>query len=196
MCGGVSLVEILFFELWAGERLELEKAVHRYWRPGRPISVWAVPFGPGTDIWRSCRFLGELVRALRTMPGGIGRFIPCDIGADHCRLRRIGWEKSRETASEDFLSELLVLFRYPPRSAAALLGGTLPLRYCAGRFASRIPTWRLPVDGHVIGLVSDDSGGMRWFWMGIVVLFLYQVFGVMLELSGLVVLVEALKESD
>ena len=84
----------------------------------------AVPFGPGPDIWRSCRFLGELVRALRTMPGGIGRFIPCDIGANHCRLRRIGWEKCghgltsrpRETASEDFLNELLVLFRYPPRS--------------------------------------------------------------------------------
>ena len=29
---------------------------------------------------------------------------------------------------------------------------------CA-RFACRIPTWRLPVDGHVIGLVSGDYGG-------------------------------------
>ena len=38
-----------------------------------------------------------------------------------------------------FLNELLLLFRYPPRSAAALLEGTLPLRYCAGRFASRVP---------------------------------------------------------
>ena len=59
--GGISFVEILIlYELWAGERLELEKAVPRYRRPGRPISVSVVPFGPGTDIWRSCRFLGAL----------------------------------------------------------------------------------------------------------------------------------------
>ena len=35
----------------------MEKAVHRYKRPGRPISVLAVPCGLGTDIWRSCRFI-------------------------------------------------------------------------------------------------------------------------------------------
>ena len=35
----------------------------------------------------------------------------------------------------------------------------LPLRYCAGRFAGRIPTWRLPVGWHVIGLVTHESGG-------------------------------------
>ena len=55
--GGVSLVEILtLYELWAGERLVSEKAFPRYRRPGRPMSVSAVPFGPGIDIWRSCRF--------------------------------------------------------------------------------------------------------------------------------------------
>ena len=49
--GGVSCVELLIlYELWDGERLELEKAVPRYRRPGRSISVSAVPFGPGTDI--------------------------------------------------------------------------------------------------------------------------------------------------
>ena len=53
--------------------------------------------------------------------------------------------RPRETAAGDFF---LVLFRYPPRSAAALLGGTLPLRYCAGKFAGKILTWRLPVVGH------------------------------------------------
>ena len=57
--GGVSFVELLIlYELWAGERLSLEKAVPRHRRVGRPISVSAVPFGPGIDIWRSCRFLG------------------------------------------------------------------------------------------------------------------------------------------
>ena len=57
--GGVSFVEILIlYELWAGERLCLENAVPRHRRVGRPISVSAVPFGPGIDIWRSCRFFG------------------------------------------------------------------------------------------------------------------------------------------
>ena len=87
----------------------------------------------------------------------------CDVGANHRRLRHTGWEKCghgltsrpRESASEGFLTELLLLFRYPPRSAAALVEGTLPLRYCAGRFACRVPTWRLPADGHVADLVTE-----------------------------------------
>ena len=48
--GGISYVELLIlYELWAGERLSLEKATPRYLRPGRSISVSAVPFGPGID---------------------------------------------------------------------------------------------------------------------------------------------------
>ena len=43
--GGVSFVEMLIlYELWAGERLSLEKAVPRRRWVGRPISVSAVPF--------------------------------------------------------------------------------------------------------------------------------------------------------
>ena len=83
-------------------------ACTRYRRLGRPNSVSAVPLGPGIDIWRSCRFIGGLTCAL---PGGLGRFLPCGIGADHCRLRHIGWEKCghgltsrpRETSSVHFL---------------------------------------------------------------------------------------------
>ena len=162
--GGVSYVELLIlYELWAGERLSLEKAHPRYLRPGRPISVSAVPFGPSTDIWRSCRFIGSLMRSLCLLPGGLGRFVPCSIGANHCRLRHVGWEKCghgltsgpRETASELFLNQIISLFRYSPGSGRALLAGTLPLRYCAARFACRTPTWRLPVSGHVVDLVTD-----------------------------------------
>ena len=48
--GGVSYVELLIlYELWACERLSLEKAHPRYLRLGAPISVSAVPFGPGID---------------------------------------------------------------------------------------------------------------------------------------------------
>ena len=49
------------------------------------------------------------------------------------------------------------LFRYPPKSGRALLSGTLPLRYCAARFANSTPTWRLPVSGHVDRLIADHS---------------------------------------
>ena len=163
---------LILYELWAGERLSLEKAHPRYLRPGCQISVSAVPFGPGIDIWRSCRFIGALMRSLSLLPGGLRRFVPCSFGADHCRLRHIGWEKcghgltsrQRESASELFLNELLSLFRYPPKSGRALLTGTLPLRSCAARFAYSTPTWRLPVSGQVGGLVAaysdnaDDRG--------------------------------------
>ena len=75
--GGVSFVELLIlYELWAGERLSLEKAVPGHRRVGRPISVSAVPFGPGIDIWRSCRFFRAIFRALSLLPGGLGRFLP------------------------------------------------------------------------------------------------------------------------
>ena len=92
------------------------------------------------------------MRSLCLLPGGLRRFVPCSIGANHCRLRHIGWEKCghgltsrpRESASELFLNELLSLFRYPPKSGRALLHGTLPLRYCAARSAYSTPTWRLP----------------------------------------------------
>ena len=90
--GGVSFVELLIlYELWAGERLCLEAAIPKRRRVGRPISVSAVLFCPGIDIWRSCRFFGAIFRALSLLPGGLGRFLPGGIGANHCRLRHIGW---------------------------------------------------------------------------------------------------------
>ena len=170
--GGVSHVELLIlFELWAGERLTSEKAHPRYLRPGRPISVSAVPFGPGIDIWRSCRFIAVMMRFLCLLPGGLGRFVPCSIGANHCRLRHIGWERCghgltsqpRESASKGFLDQLLLLFQYPPKSSRALLDGTLPLRYCSARFARRVPTWSLPMLGLVragVGAEADDEAQM------------------------------------
>ena len=36
-----------------------------------------------------------------------------------------------------------------------------PLRYCAARFACRTPTWRLPVSGHVVDLVTADVGAVQ-----------------------------------
>ena len=65
---GLSCGDVFFSELWAGERLVLEKALPRYQRPGRPISVSPVP-------------------------GGLGWSLPCRIGTNHCRLRHNGCEK-------------------------------------------------------------------------------------------------------
>ena len=104
------------------------------------------------------------------LPGGLGRFLPGDIGANHCRLRHIGWDKCchglssrpRETSSVRFLDELLVLFGYCAESGADLLAGVLPLRYSgnfAGNFASKVPTWRLPVVGSVASLKESDYTG-------------------------------------
>ena len=54
------------------------------------------------------------MRASRGLPGGLGRFLPGRIGANDCRLRHIGSEKSchgltcrpRESSGEGFLSDL------------------------------------------------------------------------------------------
>ena len=70
--GGISNVELLIlYELWAGERLFLEKDHPRYLRPGRPI------FSVGCSAWSihwylaSCRFVGAVMRSLCLLPGGL-----------------------------------------------------------------------------------------------------------------------------
>ena len=119
------------------------------------------------DIWRSCRFLGCLVRFLAKLPGGLDRFLPFRIGDNHCRLRHLGWEKCghgltsrpRETSDPAFLDTLLEVFGYPARSGRLLLAGELPLRYYAGNFALRKPSWSLPEVGGVRALLTGSSLG-------------------------------------
>ena len=43
-----------------------------------------------------------------------------------------------------------------------MLAGTLPLRYCAARFACLTPSWRLPVHGSVDNLVAAYSDAGHW----------------------------------
>ena len=164
--GGVSYLELLIlYELWAGERLVPEVATPVGRRAGRSILVSAVPVGPGTNIGRSCMFFGSVIRTLRSMPCGLARFLPCGIGAHHCRLRHLGWEKCghgltsrpRETSDPGFLDSLLGVFGYPAGSGRVLLAGDLPLRYYSGCFALRKPTWRLPKEGGVRTLISDEA---------------------------------------
>ena len=94
-----------------------------------------------------------------------GRFLPCGIGAHHCRLRHLGWEKCghgltsrpRETSDPGFLDSILGVFGYPAVSGRVLLDGCLPLRYYNGSFALRKPTWKLPERGEVCSLVAASS---------------------------------------
>ena len=132
-------------------------------RVGRPNSVSAVPVGPGIDIGSSCRFLGSLIRFLALLPGGLIRFLPCRIGANHCILRHLGWEKCghgltsrpRETSHPGFLDSLFEVFGYPEGSGGLLLSGELPLWFCSGNFALRKPSWSLPDCGWVQALLSE-----------------------------------------
>ena len=105
------------------------------------------------------------------LPGGLGRFLPggywgpCSIGANHCRLRHIGWDKCchgltsrpRKTSSVWFLDELLILFGYSAASGADLLAGVLPLRYFSENFARKISTWRLPENGSVASFLASGE---------------------------------------
>ena len=85
--GGGSFVELLFLcERWAGERLVLEMSVPKSRRLHRSISVSAVPDGPSIDIWRSCRFLGAIIRALADLPGGLGRFLDGSLRMRYCSV--------------------------------------------------------------------------------------------------------------
>ena len=113
----------------------------------------AVPLGPGFVVWRSCRFIGALTRSLCTLPGGLEW--------EKCGLT----SRPRKTAEVTFIDELLVLFRYPPRSALALLEGTSPLRYCAVMFASGIPTSLLGLP--VLSLMVVR----RLIWFGLIHVF-------------------------
>ena len=89
---GVSFLELLIlFEQWAGHRLLSEKVTRPHVRAGRPILVSSVPVSEGIEIRHGCQFLSSLVRALGKLPGGLGRFLPCQVGSHLSRLRHLGW---------------------------------------------------------------------------------------------------------
>ena len=50
------------------------------------------------------------MRSLCLLPGGLGRFVPCSTGANHCRLRHIGWEKCGHGLLLDHVRVLLCIF--------------------------------------------------------------------------------------
>ena len=53
---------------------------------------------------------------------------------------------------------MLFLSGYPPGSGVALLRGALSSRYCATRFAHKVPSWSLPARSGVDLLVGLGDG--------------------------------------
>ena len=165
---GVSFLELLIlFEQWAGHRLLSEKVTRPHVRAGRPISVSSVPVSEGIEIRHGCQFLSSLVRALGKLPGGLVRFLPCQVGSHFFRLRHLGWNQcshgltSRplESCHHLCLSAICGILGYPRGSAAELLDGVLKLRCCTTPFSNRFPTWSLhPVgNGRIRSLVVATS---------------------------------------
>ena len=154
---GISFLELLILlEQWAGHRLLSEKVTRPHVRAGRPILVPSVPVSEGIEIRHGCQFISSLVWALGKLPGGLGRFLPCQVGTHLSRLRHLGWNQcshgltSRplESCHHLCLSAVCGLLGYPKGSAAELLDGALKLRCCTTPFSSRFPTWSLPPVGY------------------------------------------------
>ena len=99
-------------------------------------------------FWRSCRFLGAMLRASGGLPGGLGRFLPCRLGANHCGPRPL------EASGTGFWDDLLSLFGYPSGSGQSLVDGSLRMRYCSNTFSNKKPTSKLQPFGGVAALVA------------------------------------------
>ena len=116
----------------------------------------SVPVSEGIEIRHGCQFISSLVRALGKLPGGLGGFLPCQVGSHLSRLRHLGWNQcshgltSRplESCHHLCLSAICGVLGYPRGSAAELLDGVLKLRCCTTPFSKRFPTWSLPPVGH------------------------------------------------
>ena len=101
----------------------------------------------------------SLVRALAKLPGGLGRFLPCELGSHMSRLRHLGWNQCSHGLSsrplESYhhlcLKAVCEVLGYPKGSALELLDGTLKLRHCTGVFTMRFPSWSLPRVGYGSG---------------------------------------------
>ena len=156
---GISFLELLIlFEQWAGHRLLSEKVTRPHVRAGRPISVSSVPVSEGIEIQHGCQFISSLVRALGKFPGGLVRFLPCQVGSHLSRLRHLGWNQcshgltSRplESCHHLCLSAICGVLGYPRGSALELLDGTLKLRHCTEVFTMQFSSLSVFTSG--------------WFW--------------------------------
>ena len=156
---GISFLELLIlFEQWACHRLLREKVTRPHVRAHRPILIPSVPVSEGIEIRHGCQFLSSLIRALAKLSGGLGRFLPCNLGSHMSRLRHLGWNQcshglsSRplESCHHQCLKAVCGVLGYPKGSALELLDGTLKLRHYTEVFTMRFPPWSLPRVGNAV----------------------------------------------
>ena len=128
-----------------------------------PFLIPSVLVSEGIEIRHGCQFISCLVRALAKLPGGLGRFLPCQLGSHKSRLRHLGWSqcshgltsRQLEPCHHQCLKAVCGVLGYPKGAAAELLDGTLELRYCTTIFTTRFHPWSLPRVG--------NGGGKRQF---------------------------------
>ena len=72
-------------------RLLGEKVTGPHFRAHRPILIPSVLVSEGIEIRHCCQFVSSLVRALSKLPGGLRRFLPCNLGSHMSRLRHLGF---------------------------------------------------------------------------------------------------------
>ena len=142
---GISFQELLIlFEQWADHRLLSEKVFRPHVRANRPILIPSVPVSEGIEIRHGRQFISSLVRALAKLSGGLGRFLPCQLGSHMSRLRHLGWNQcSHGLTSRPLepchhcLKAVCGVLGYPEGSALELPDGTLKLRHCTILFTMR-----------------------------------------------------------
>ena len=140
-----------------------EKVTRPHVRAGRSILFPSVPVSEGIEIRHGCQFLSSLIRALAKLPGGLCRFLPCNLGSHLSRLRHVGWNQcshglsSRplESCHHQCLKAVRGVLGCPKGSALELLDGTLKLRRCTDLFTIRFLPWSSPRVGY--------GGGNRQF---------------------------------
>ena len=152
-------------------KIKPRKTISKYQRRGRPVSAFAVPFGPGIEIWRSCRLLSSYAHITNKSPLGDRSFScsawlePIIADFDTCGGKKKSGHgltsRNRETTGEVFSDELKRLFSYAGKAGVDLLKGTWKLQYCTLTFARKMPTSDLPVRGNVPLLITvDDDVGV------------------------------------
>ena len=119
-----------------------EKVTRPHVRANRPILIPSVPVSDGIEIRHGCQFLCSFVRALAKLPGGLGQFLPCELGSHMSRKRHLGWNhcshgltsRPFESCHHRCLKAVCGVLGYPKASALELLDGTLKLRHCTDLF--------------------------------------------------------------
>ena len=137
----------------------MKKVTGPHVRAGRSILFPSVPVSEGIETRRGCQFLSSLVRALSKLPGGLGRFLPCNLGSHMSRLRHLGWNqcshgltsRPSESCHHQCLKALCGGFGISKGFSFGASGWHFEIRYCTDLFTKCFPPWSLPRVGSGVG---------------------------------------------